>query len=163
MQTKKILWIGVGSIVASILGYAYYTKKQFEKWIETLQFEITGISNIQLSFKALELKVHLQIANPSAKPIKLHTGFIKAEMLRIYDKEKGSLLAFNKLNTNQIQIPSGGVFKLPPTQVQIPLLTGGRLLATQITNSNASVDTLLEALSFELDISAFGYTKTIKI
>ena len=164
MKSKYFLFLGLGATIVSLTAFASKKKKQMERIIHQLQFKLVSIKNLHVSFKELALDIDIKAVNPTSDPLYLNTGFISAKMLRVYEKNNGKLLAFSKLNTHKISIPSGGFYQLPTIHIKIPLLIGGQLIVSQLLKgqqSNAPIDFVAQ-LAFELELTALGKTQIIK-
>lgn len=156
--------MGVGVALISLTVYASKKKDEIQHIVDKLQFRLSAIHNIRISFKHIALDLVLQVVNPTSEHLHINTGLVTAKVLRVYEKKTRKLLAFTNLNTHQIHIPSGGLYQLPPAHIKIPLLTGGQMVLNQlINNKQGAIDKdFAEQLAFELDLEAIGYTQTIQ-
>ncbi|WP_299134558.1 hypothetical protein [uncultured Tenacibaculum sp.] len=159
---RSFIYLGVGVALVSLTAFVYRKKNQIERVVDTLQFKIKSIRNFDVSLQDLSLDLDIVAVNPTKEHLYVNTGFIKASVLRVYEKKTGKLLAFSNLKTSTINIPSGGFFQLPPAHIKIPLLTGGQMMLTHFLGNKEAVKDFTKQLNFELDLKAFGTTKTIK-
>ncbi len=161
---KKTTFIGasVGITLVALLSYGYAKKKELAQLIKALEFKVTGLSNFKVSFKNVGMDLRLQALNPTSTPLYINTGFLKAKVLRVYHKKTRKLLAFTRLNTSEIDIPSGGFYAFAPIHIEIPVLTGGELLLKQLINKQGLQDDFARELAFELDIVGLGNTHTLE-
>ena len=159
MAAKTLLFLGAGICFVSLGAYAKDRKERIEQVINQLKFSLLGVKNIQLSFKQISMQVTIRASNPTSEDLSINTGFIKAKVIRVYEKKTGKLLAFSNLDTSKINLPSGGYFDLPPVQVDIPSLTGAQYLLNELSGKDQQ--NILQNFSFELDLTALGTTKTI--
>lgn len=164
MKKNSFLFISVGVALLSLTVYANKKKDDMQRIVDKLQFRLSGIKNINLSFKYIALNLDIQAVNPTSEHLHINTGFITAKVLRVYQKETKKLLAFTNLNTHKIHIASGGFYQLPPINIKIPLITGGQMVLNQFikNNKNDIHKQFAEQLVFELDIEAVGFKKTIQ-
>ena len=163
MKASTLLVLSLGTGLVSIVTYFTTKKKQIERIIEQLEFSVSGISNFGISFKHVAMDLHIEILNPTGTDLYINTGFVEAKILRAYHKQTRKLLAFTNLNTNKINVPSGSRYKLTPIHVKIPLLTGGKLLFSQLTSKPMIQKDLIKELVFELEIEAFGKRRVIEL
>lgn len=102
----------------------------------------------------------IRAVNPTSEDFNINTGFLKAKVIRVFEKKTGKLLAFSNLDTSTINLPSGGFFDLPSVYIEIPSLTGAQYLLNEL--SGKDTQNIINNFSFELDVSALGKTTTIK-
>lgn len=102
----------------------------------------------------------IRAVNPTSEDFNINTGFLKAKVIRVFEKKTGKLLAFSNLDTSKINLPSGGFFDLPSVYIEIPSLTGAQYLLNEL--SGKDTQNIINNFSFELDVSALGKTTTIK-
>lgn len=162
MKKSTLIAVGAGIVVVSLVGYASAKKKQLEHLIKRLEFKVSSISNFNLTFKHIAMDLHMQALNPTSETLYINTGFIKAKILRVYHKKTNTLLAFTNLDTNTIDIPSGGFYVFAPIHIKIPLLTGGKLLLDQLVNKSKIQEDFTKELSFELELTGLGKRRIIK-
>ncbi len=156
---KSILLIGAGiAVVSLVLGIN--KKEEIERIIDKLQFRLVSIQNFSFSLKQFSMDLGIRAVNPTADDLYINTGFVKAKVIRVFEKKTGKLLAFSNLDTSKIDLPSGGYFDFPPIHIEIPSLTGAQYLLNGLSGKNEKE--LIDKFSFELDIQAIGITKTIK-
>lgn len=160
MKGRTLLFVGAGIALVSLTSFTLKKKEQLEKVIDKLQFKISSVKNLRLSFKQIDLDVGIKLVNPTSEDVSINTGFVKAKVIRVYEKASGKLLAFSNLNTHKINLPSGGAYNLPPTHLKIPIMTGAQLLLNELKKNNK--EAIAKKLAFELDITGLGFTKTIK-
>ncbi|CAM1355841.1 hypothetical protein [Tenacibaculum halocynthiae] len=160
MKSRTLLFVGAGIALVSLTSFTIKKKAQIEKVIDKLQFKISSVKNLRLSFKEIGVDIGIQLINPTSEDLTINTGFIKAKVIRVYEKSSGKLLAFSNLNTHKIDLPSGGSFDLPPAHIKIPIITGAQLLLSELKKNNK--EAIAKKLAFELDITGLGFTKTIK-
>ncbi|MFL0063738.1 hypothetical protein [Tenacibaculum maritimum] len=160
MAKKTLLLVCTGVAFVSLAVFANNKKKQLTYIVDNLQFQLKSIHNIDVSFKAISMDVIVRVVNPTNENLVINTGFVKAKVLRVFEKKTGKLLAFSKLDTSKIHLPSTGFFDLPSVHLEIPSLTGAQYLLNQLNGKDTKK--LLDDFSFELDITALGKTQTIK-
>ncbi|MFL0083698.1 hypothetical protein V2647_06885 [Tenacibaculum maritimum] len=160
MKLRSLLFVGAGISVVSLAVFGMNKKEQIEHVIDKLQFKLISIKNFKFSFKQFSMDLGIRAVNPTNNDLSINTGFIKAKVIRVYEKKTGKLLAFSNFDTSKIDLPSGGFFDLPPIHVEIPSLTGAQYLLNELTGK--AEKNLIDNFSFELDISALGKTTTIK-
>ena len=102
----------------------------------------------------------LRASNPTSETISLNTGIIKAEELRVYEKDTTKILAVSDLQISEIELPAKGFYDFPALNIQIPLLTGAAIALNQLTSNKSS---FIDKLTIELDIKAANFKKTITI
>ncbi|SED22113.1 hypothetical protein SAMN04489761_4671 [Tenacibaculum sp. MAR_2009_124] len=154
----------VGGSIALIAAVSYLTRKKesVEHIIDSLQFKIKSIKNFKISLQQISLDLQIIAVNPTKENLHVNTGFIKANVLRVFEKKTGKLLAFSKLNTNTLNIPSGGFMELPDAHLDIPTLSGGQMLINHFLNTDQAVKDFSNQLAYELELEALGQTKIIK-
>ncbi|MDB0601331.1 hypothetical protein PL373_09255 [Tenacibaculum maritimum] len=160
MGKKTLLFLGAGIAFISFAGFAIKKKERIEHIVDKLQFKLVSVKNFKFSFKQFSMDLVIRAVNPTSEDLSINTGFIKAKVLRVYEKKTGKLLAFSNLDTSKINLPSGGFFDLPSVYVEIPSLTGAQYLLNELSGKDKQ--NLIEKFSFELDVSALGKTQTIK-
>ncbi|MFL0091438.1 hypothetical protein V3A08_07495 [Tenacibaculum maritimum] len=160
MKTKSLLFLGAGVAVVSLAILGMNKKEQIEYIVSNLQFKLASIKNFKFSFKQFSMDLEIRAVNPTSENLSINTGFIKAKVLRAYEKKTGKLLAFSNIDTSKIDLPSGGFFDLPLIHIEIPSLTGVQYLLNELSGKDEKE--LIDKFSFELDIKALGVTKTIK-
>ncbi|MGG8495965.1 hypothetical protein ACQY1Q_06090 [Tenacibaculum sp. TC6] len=159
---KTLLFVGGGIALIALTSYIGKKREAIEHIIDNLQFKIKSIRNFNISLQQLTLDLDIVAVNPTKEDLYVNTGFIRANVLRVFEKKTGKLLAFSKLDTNAINIPSGGFMQLPPAHVEIPLLTGGQMLLKHFLGTNEAVKDFSKQLAYELELEALGQTKTIQ-
>lgn len=160
MKVRSILLWGTGIAAASLAVLGIQKKEQIESVIDRLQFKLYKIKNLNFSFKQFSMDLGIRVVNPTSEDISINTGFVKAKVIRAYEKKTGKLLAFSNLDISKIDLPSGGFFDLPFVHIEIPSLTGAQYLLNELSGKQEK--DLIDKFSFELDIKALGITKTIK-
>ncbi|MGG6230957.1 hypothetical protein [Tenacibaculum sp. SDUM215027] len=158
MKTRK-LWVVGGIGLVTLTTFISQKKAQLTRIIEQLQFRVSGIRNVQLSWQHIALELDIQLRNPTKEHLNINTEFISAKELRVYEKKTGKQLAFTKLNTHKISIPSGGMYQLPPTHINLPVLTVGQLVFEELQKKQQD---FIKALRFELDVATLGNTRTVQ-
>lgn len=163
MKTSSLVFIGLGIAFISFTAFATQKKEEVKRIVDKLQFRLVGLRNLAISFKHIAFDLDIKAVNPTNEHLNINTGFVKANVLRVYEKESKKLLAFTNLNTHKIIIPSGGFYQLPPAHIKIPLLTGGQMLADHLMMQKQEDihKSFTSRLLFELDIEAVGQTHTI--
>ncbi|KAF9659312.1 hypothetical protein HBA12_03430 [Tenacibaculum mesophilum] len=159
MNTRKLWVVGAGIGLVILTAFISQKKAQLTRIIEQLQFRVSGIRNVQLSWQHIALELDIQFRNPTKEHLNINTGFISAKELQIYEKKTGKQLAFTKLNTHKISIPSGGMYQLPPTHINLPVLTVGQLVFEELQKKQQD---FIKALRFELDVASLGNTQTVQ-
>ncbi|WP_299833780.1 hypothetical protein [uncultured Tenacibaculum sp.] len=162
MKKSTLVGIGSGIVLVSLISYVKTKKKQLEDLIRQLEFKVSKITDFNLSLKHIAMNIHLQALNPTSEALYINTGFIKAQMLRVYHKKTNKLLAFTNLDTNTIDIPNGGFYVFAPIHIKIPLLTGGELLLNQLVTKSELQKDFIKELAFELEIAGLGKKRIIK-
>ena len=159
MNTRKLWVVGASICLVTLATFISQKKAQLTRIIEQLQFRVSGIRNVQLSWQHIALELDIQLRNPTKEHLNINTGFISAKELRVYEKKTGKQLAFTKLNTHKISIPSGGMYQLPPTHINLPVLTVGKLVFEELQKKQ---EDFIKALRFELDVASLGNTRTVQ-
>lgn len=158
---KSTIIIGSITVLVGGLGLFFYQKKkEVEKIINKLEFELSSIKNIKLSFRAISLDLGIKAINPTSQDLLVNTLLVKASVLRVYEKTTGKMLAVTNIDKNAIDLPAGGSMNLPLIHIDIPLLTGAQFLLDELSK-NKDTEKFIKKLSFELDLKALGQTKTI--
>lgn len=160
MGKKALLLLGAGISFFSLAAYASDKKKELDRIVDNLQFQVRSVKNFKFSLKQFSMDVGVRILNPTNESLNINTGFIKASVIRVFEKKTGKLLAFSNLDTSKINLPSGGYYDLPPVHVEIESLTGVQYLLNAVNDNQK--EKIIDKLFFELDIKALGKTKTIK-
>lgn len=158
----KTTVIFTGLAITGVIGalWAIDKKDKIEHVVDQLEFQLRGVKRFKFSFKKISMDVYLRAINPTSSDLKINTGFVKATVLRMYEKSSGKLLAYSNLNTTKIQIPQGGHFDLPPVHLEVESLTGAQYLLDQLGGQNEQE--LLKRFRFELELSILGKITTIK-
>lgn len=154
--------VGGGIALVALTSYISKKKEAVEHIIESLQFKVKSIKHFKMSWQSVSLDLQIIAVNPTKEDLYVNTGFIRANVLRVFEKKTGKLLAFSKLDTNTINIPSGGFMELPPAHVDIPLLSGGQMLFNHFLNAGNAVADISKQFTYELELEALGQTKTIQ-
>ena len=160
MKIRSILLWGVGITAVSLTAFGFYKKEQIESIVDKLQFKLSSIRNLNFSLKTFSMDLGIRVVNPTSENLSINTGFVKAKVIRAYEKKTGKLLAFSNLDISKIDLVSGGFFDLPLIHIEIPSLTGAQYLLNELSGKQEKE--LIDKFSFELDIKALGVTKTIK-
>ncbi|WP_299839902.1 hypothetical protein [uncultured Tenacibaculum sp.] len=160
MKAKSIVLFTAGIAVVGLAVFGLNKKEQIEYAVDNLQFKLTRIKNFKFSLKKFSLDLGLRAVNTTSEDLIINTGFVKAKVLRAYEKKTGKLLAFSNLDTSKIHLPSGGYYDLPLIHIEIPSLTGAQYLLNGLSSKDEK--DLIDKFSFELDLKALGVTKTIK-
>ncbi len=160
MKTKSLVFLGASIAVVSLAIIGINKKEEIERIVSLLQFKLVSIKNFKFSLKQFSMDLGIRAVNPSSEDLSINTGFVKAKVIRVYEKKTGKLLAFSNLDTSKIELPSGGFYDLPSIYVEIPSLTGAQYLLNELSGKDKK--DLIDKFSFELDISALGNTTTIK-
>ncbi len=162
MKKSTLIAVGAGMVAVSLVGYVSFKKRQLENLLKQLEFRVSNITGFDLSFKHIAMDLHIQALNPTSEAFYINTGFVKAKILRVYQKKTNKLLAFTNLDTNTIDIPSGGFYAFAPIHIKIPLLTTGELLLNQLVKKSKLQEDFAAQLAFELEITGLGKRTSIK-
>lgn len=162
LKSKYFLVIGATLTIGGL--FITYKKKELENIINRIKFELVSIGNFNISFKKISMTLKLNALNATSKNLYINTGFVNAKILRVYDKKNQKLLAFSKIDTNILSIPSGSFYQLPPINIDIPLLSSGiPIILEQLKKENKNfIENFTQNFSFELDISVFNKIHTLK-
>ncbi|CAL2104628.1 MULTISPECIES: hypothetical protein [Tenacibaculum] len=160
MAKKTLLLIGTGIAFFSLSAFVTKKRAAIEHVLNHLDFQVISLKNLQFSLKQFSMDLGIRIINPTVEDVHINTGFIKAKVIRVFEKKTGKLLAFSNLDTSVIKLPSGGYYDLPTIHIEIPSLTGAQYLLNELSGKDKQ--DLLDKFSFELDVKALGATQTIK-
>lgn len=159
MKKSKLLFVGLLASASAFGAYFLLRKKQVERVVNGLKINLVNVKNFTVSLKELTADIYLQAVNTTNESLHINTGLLKVNQLRVYDNENGKQLAVTNLETSKIDIPAGGVYKLPKITVEIPLITGAVIALNELTKNKSD---FMNRLNFELDLKAMNYKKTLK-
>ncbi len=160
MKIKGLFTVGLIAVASGYGAYIYVKKQEIDEVLDKLKIYFKDIDNFRISGGKLKLNLYLKVHNPTKTDIDVDAGVVKADVLRVFEKETGKLLAFSKINVNRVVIPAGKMYDLPTLNIEIPLMQGAVLALQQVADNKTD---FMERLRIELDLKAFGYTKTITL
>ncbi len=158
---KLVLLVGGGIAFFTLASFIKKKKENFDHIIKQLKFRLHSLENFDINLKKLSVDLNLIAINPTDEDLYVHTGFIRAKVLRVYEKKTRKLLAYSKLDTNNINIPSKGFMQLPQAHIDIPILSAGEMVFNHFLNTNNAVKNFADKLAFELELEALGQKKII--
>lgn len=157
---KKIFTVSFFALASGFGAYLLVQKNKIERVVDKLKFSIKDVQNFNISGGNLKADLFLRASNPTSETISLNTGILKAEELRVYEKDTTKRLAVSDLQISEIELPANGYYDFPALSIQIPLLTGAAIALNQLTSNKSS---FIDKLTIELDIKAANFKKTITI
>ncbi len=160
MSNRSLFFLITGISLTSVAIVVFNKKKQLDHILDNIQFKLVSVKNFKFSLKQFSMDLVIRAVNPTVEDLSVNTGFLKAKVIRVFEKKTGKLLAFSNLDTSKIDLPSGGHFDLPSVYIEIPSLTGAQYLLNEL--SGKDTQNIINNFSFELDLSALGKTTTIK-